>query len=282
MVARRAVEQLQYLVGEFNWGAAVQILLVALIFHGVLTLIRGTQADILVRGALVVLVATLVIGRVLQLPLITWIVENGLILLGFAIVVVFQPEIRRLLERVGRTGTLVTRPFGVTSPEDTEVMIDEVITAAAVLSARVWGSIIVIQRTGGLDEYAATGTRLEAQLSQDLLLTAFHPGSELHDGAILVRGRMVTAAHVMLPLSDALGPQDHVGTRHRAGLGITEVSDAVVVMTSEESGGISFAADGRLERHLTPDQLRRRLETAFRVQTRGAALQNLPAWISRR
>lgn len=281
-MAKRAVEQLEYLVKEFSWGAAAQIILVALLFHGVLTLIRGTQADILVRGALVVLVAILVIGRVLQLPLINWIVENGLILLSFAVVVVFQPEIRRLLERVGRTGTLVARPFGTTSPEDTEVMIGEVVTAVTALSGRIWGSIIVIQRTGGLEEYAATGTRLEAQLSQDLLLTAFHPGSELHDGALLVRGRMVTAAHVMLPLSDALGPQDHVGTRHRAGLGITEVSDAIAVMTSEESGGISFASDGRLERHLTPDQLRRRLETAFRVQTRGAALQNLPAWISRR
>ncbi|MCY3913316.1 MAG: diadenylate cyclase CdaA [Chloroflexi bacterium] len=276
------MEQLEYLVSQFNLGAAAQIILVALLFHGVLTLIRGTQADIVVRGAVVVLVAILVIGRVLQLPLIIWIVENGLILLGLAMVVVFQPEIRRLLERVGRTGTLVARPFGTTSPEDTEVMIGEVVTAVTALSGRVWGSIIVIQRTGGLDEYADTGTRLEAQLSQDLLLTAFHPGSELHDGALLVRGRMVTAAHVMLPLSDALGPQDHVGTRHRAGLGITEVSDAIAVMTSEESGGISFASDGRLERHLTPDQLRRRLETAFRVQTRGAALQNLPAWISRR
>ncbi len=281
-MAKRAVEQLEYLVTQFNWGAAAQIILVALLFHAILALIRGTQADILVRGALVVLVAILVIGRVLQLPLINWIVENGLILLGFAMVVVFQPEIRRLLERVGRTGTLVARPFGTTTPEDTEVMIGEVVTAVQALSGRVWGSILVIQRTGGLDEYAATGTRLEAQLSQELLLTAFHPGSELHDGAILVRGRMVTAAHVMLPLSDALGPQDHVGTRHRAGLGITEASDAVAVMTSEESGGISFAADGRLERHLTPDQLRRRLETAFRVQTRGAALQSLPAWISRR
>lgn len=276
------MEQLEYLVSEFNWGAAAQIILVGLLFHGILALIRGTQADILVRGALAVLVAILVIGRVLQLPLINWIVENGLILLGFAMVVVFQPEIRRLLERVGRTGTLVARPFGTATPEDTEVMIGEVVTAVQALSSRVWGSILVIQRTGGLDEYAATGTRLEAQLSQELLLTAFHPGSELHDGAILVRGRMVTAAHVMLPLSDALGPQDHVGTRHRAGLGITEASDAVAVMTSEESGGISFASDGRLERHLTPDQLRRRLETAFRVQTRGAALQNLPAWISRR
>jgi len=276
------MEQLEYLVSQFNWGAAAQIILVGLLFHGILALIRGTQADILVRGALAVLVAILVIGRVLQLPLINWIVENGLILLGFAMVVVFQPEIRRLLERVGRTGTLVARPFGTTTPEDTEVMIGEVVTAVQALSNRVWGSILVIQRTGGLEEYAATGTRLEAQLSQELLLTAFHPGSELHDGAILVRGRMVTAAHVMLPLSDALGPQDHVGTRHRAGLGITEASDAVAVMTSEESGGISFASDGRLERHLTPDQLRRRLETAFRVQTRGAALQHLPAWISRR
>ncbi len=281
-MAKRAVEQLEYLIKEFELGAAVQILLVALIFHGILTLIRGTQADLLVRGAMLVLVATLVIGRVLQLPLINWIIENGLILLSFAMVVVFQPEIRRLLERVGRTGTLVARPFGTTTAEDTEVVIGELVTAVESLSSRVWGSIIVVQRTGGLDEYAATGTRLEAQLSQEFVLTVFHPGSELHDGAMLVRGRMVTAAHVMLPLSDALGPQDHVGTRHRAGLGITETSDAIAVMTSEESGGISFAADGRLERHLTPDQLRRRLETAFRVQTRGAALQNLPAWISRR
>ena len=109
------MEQLEYLVSQFNWGAAAQIILVALLFHAILALIRGTQADILVRGALVVLVAILVIGRVLQLPLINWIVENGLILLGFAMVVVFQPEIRRLLERVGRTGTLVARPFGNTT-----------------------------------------------------------------------------------------------------------------------------------------------------------------------
>ena len=161
-------------------------------------------------------------------------------------------------------------------------MIEQLVAAAGALSNRVWGSLIVVQRGGGLDEYAATGTRLEAQLSQDLLMTVFHPGSELHDGAVLINGRMAIAAHVMLPLSDALGPQDHVGTRHRAGLGITEESDAIAVMTSEESGGVSFAADGRLERHLTSDQLRRRLETAFRAQTRGAALQNLPAWISRR
>lgn len=276
------MEQLGYLLTEFNFGAAAQIVFVAFLFHGILTLIRGTQADVLVRGALVVLVGILVIGRVLQLPLINWILENGLIVLLFGIVVVFQPEIRRLLERVGRTGTIVARPFGATTPEDTEIMIEQLVAAAGALSNRVWGSLIVVQRAGGLDEYAATGTRLEGQLSQDLLLTVFHPGSELHDGAMLVRGRTAIAAHVMLPLSDALGPQDHVGTRHRAGLGITEESDAIAVMTSEESGGISFAADGRLERHLTADQLRRRLETAFRAQTRGAALQNLPAWISRR
>jgi len=276
------MEQLGYLIAEFNIGAAAQIVFVAFLFHGILTLIRGTQADILVRGVLVVLVSLFVIGRMLQLPLINWILDNGLIVLLFAIVVVFQPEIRRLLERVGRTGSIVARPFGATTPEDTEVMIEHLVTATQSLSNRVWGSLIVLQRAGGLDEYASTGTRLEAHLSQDLLMTVFHPGSELHDGAVLVRGRMAIAAHVMLPLSDALGPQDHVGTRHRAGLGITEDSDAVAIMTSEESGGISFAADGRLERHLTADQLRRRLETAFRVQTRGVALQDLPAWISRR
>ena len=175
----------------------------------------------------------------------------------------------------------MAHPFGMVTPEQTQQMIGEVVASANELSARLWGALIVVQRQGGLDEFASTGTRLEASLSRNLMVTVFHPGSELHDGAILVSGMEVVAAHVMLPLSDELGPQDHVGTRHRAGLGITEASDAVAVIISEETGGISMAVDGRLERHLTPDQLRRRLETAFRVQTRGAGLQGLPAWISR-
>ena len=277
------MEQLEYLAGEFDFGAAVQILIVALPFHGILTLIRGTQADLLVRGVLVVVVAMLVIGRGLQLELVNWILDNALLVVMFALLVVFQPELRRLLERVGRTGSLVTHRFGQTATaEEAQSMIDEVVAGAEALSARLWGALIVVEREGGLDEYASTGTRLDANLSEALMMTVFYPGSELHDGALLVQGRRAIAAHMVLPLSDALGPQDHVGTRHRAGLGITETSDAVAVVVSEETGGISLAVDGRLERHLTPDQLRRRLETAFRVQTRGAGLQGLPAWISRR
>ena len=276
------MDQLQYLAGEFSFGAAVQILIVALIFHGILTLIRGTQADLLVRGVLVLVVAMLVIGRVLQLELINWILDNGLLIVLVGVIVVFQPELRRMLERVGRTGAIVAHPFGFQSVEDTQRMVDVVVTSAEALAERLWGALFVIQRTGGLDEYADTGTRLDAELSHSLVMTVFYPGSELHDGALIVRGTRAVAAHVMLPLSEALGPQDHVGTRHRAGLGITETTDSVAVMVSEETGGISFSADGRLERHLTPDQLRRRLEGAFRVQTRGAGLQGLPAWISRR
>ncbi len=275
------MEQLEYLAGEFDFGAAIQILLVALLFNAVLTLIRGTQADQLLRGLLVIAVAVFVIGRVLQLELVNWILEQGILVAAFSLIVVFQPELRRMLERVGRTGTLVAHPFGMVTLEQTQQMIGEVVASANELSARLWGALIVVQRQGGLDEFASTGTRLEASLSRDLMVTVFHPGSELHDGAILVNGTEVVAAHVMLPLSDELRPQDHVGTRHRAGLGITEASDAVAVIISEETGGISIAVDGRLERHLTPDQLRRRLETAFRVQTRGAGLQGLPAWISR-
>ncbi len=275
------MEQLEYLAGEFDFGAAIQILLVALLFNAVLTLIRGTQADQLLRGLLVIAVAVFGIGRVLQLELINWILGQGLLVAAFSLIVVLQPELRRVLERVGRTGTLVAHPFGMVTLEQTQQMIGEVVASANELSARLWGALIVVQRQGGLDEFASTGTRLEASLSRDLMVTVFHPGSELHDGAILVNGTQVVAAHVMLPLSNELGPQDHVGTRHRAGLGITETSDAVAVIISEETGGISIAVDGRLERHLTPDQLRRRLETAFRVQTRGAGLQGLPAWISR-
>ena len=276
------MDQLDYLASEFNFGAAVQILIVAFLFLGILTIIRGTQADLVIRGALVVVVATLVVGRVLQLTVINWILDNGLVVVLFALIVVFQPELRRLLERLGRTGSIVAHPFGIMTAEQTQQMIGQVVGAAESLSARLWGALLVIQREGGLDEYAGTGTRLNASLSQALVMTVFYPGSELHDGALLVRGSQAIAAHVMLPLSDALGPQDHVGTRHRAGLGITEATDAVAVMISEETGGISFAVDGRMERHLNPDQLRRRLETAFRIQTRGAGLQSIPAWIARR
>ncbi|MBM4436488.1 MAG: TIGR00159 family protein [Actinobacteria bacterium] len=276
------MEHLQYLASQFSFGAAVQILIVALLFHAILTLIRGTQADLLVRGVLVLVVAMLVIGRLLQLELINWILDNGLLLVLFALVVVFQPELRRMLERVGRTGAIVTHPFGVQSLEQSQRAIDEVVNAVELLAARLWGALIVFQRAGGLDEYATTGTRLDAELSQSLLMTVFYPGSELHDGALIVRGTRAVCAHAMLPLSEALGPHDHVGTRHRAGLGITEVTDAVAIMVSEETGGVSFAVDGRLERHLTSDQLRRRLEAAFRLQTHGAGLQGLPAWISRR
>ena len=275
------MEQLEYLASEFDFGAAIQILLIALLFNAVLTLIRGTQADQLLRGLLVVAVAVFVIGQVFQLELVNWILDQGLLVATFGLIVVFQPELRRLLERVGRTGTLVAHPFGMVTAEQTQQMIGEVVASSEELSARLWGALIVVQRQGGLDEFASTGTRLDASLSRNLLVTVFHPGSELHDGAILLNGTEAVAAHVMLPLSDELGPQDHVGTRHRAGLGITEATDAVAVIISEETGGISMAVDGRLERHLTPDQLRRRLETAFRVQTRGAGLQGLPAWISR-
>ncbi len=275
------MEQLDYLANEFSFGAAIQIFLVSLLFNAVLTLIRGTQADLLLRGVLVLVVAMLVIGRVLQLELINWILDNGLLVAGFALIVVFQPELRRLLERVGRTGSIVTHPFGIMTREQTQRMIDEIVSSTETLSARLWGALIVLRREGGLDEFATTGTRLNATLSRDLMMTVFYPGSELHDGAVLVSGTQVIAAHVMLPLSDELGPQDHVGTRHRAGLGITETTDAVAVMISEETGGISIALDGRIERHLTTDQLHRRLETAFRVQTRGTGLQGLPAWISR-
>ena len=275
------MEQLDYLANEFSFGAAIQIFLVSLFFNAVLTLIRGTQADLLLRGVLVLVVAMLVIGRVLQLELINWILDNGLLVAGFALIVVFQPELRRLLERVGRTGSIVTHPFGIMTREQTQRMIDEIVSATETLSARLWGALIVLRREGGLDEFATTGTRLNATLSRDLMMTVCYPGSELHDGAVLVSGTQVIAAHVMLPLSDELGPQDHVGTRHRAGLGITETTDAVAVMISEETGGISIALDGRIERHLTTDQLHRRLETAFRVQTRGTGLQGLPAWISR-
>ncbi|MCY3802356.1 MAG: diadenylate cyclase CdaA [Chloroflexi bacterium] len=275
-------EQLGYLASQFNFLAFLQILFVAVLFHAVLTLIRNTQADIVLRGAVVLFVLVIVVGRAFDLTLINWLLENALPSIILVVAVIFAPELRRLLERVGRTGGMFANPFSSAEDTATRDMVAAVSGAAGALSRRSWGGLMVLERSGGLDEFVDTGTRVDAAISEDLLMAIFYPNSELHDGAVIVLGNVILAAGCVLPISEAVEPERHLGTRHRAGLGITDETDAIAVIVSEETGSISLAMNGRLRRDLTADELRRRLQAIFRHGIRGPSIQGLPAWLTRR
>jgi diadenylate cyclase len=244
-----------YALTNIDLRAIVDILLVALMFFGLSFFIRGTQAMALVRGVLVLLGIVVVVSNVLQLTALRWLLQNVLTFLAVAIPVIFQPELRRGLERLGRAGFLVNRQ----APESLRTkIIDDICQAAERLSERRHGALIVLERNSSLQEYIRTGVPLNADMSAQLLLTVFWPKTELHDGAAIIdnQGRVASAASV-LPLSSARTmTTPKLGTRHRAAIGMSEVSDAVCVVVSEETGRISIANGGRLIPRLDPKRLR--------------------------
>lgn len=235
--------------------AALDILLVALMFFGLSFFIRGTQAMALLRGVLVLLAVVVIVTNVLQLTALRWLLQNVLTFLVVAIPVIFQPELRRALERLGRAGFFAIRqaPDSVRSK-----IIDDVCTASERLAERRHGALIILERNSSLQEYIRTGVTLNADVSPQLLLTVFWPKTELHDGAVIIdnHGRVASAASV-LPLSSARTmTTPKLGTRHRAAIGMSEVSDAICVVVSEETGRISIANGGRLIARLDTKRLR--------------------------
>ena len=213
------------------------------------SLIRGTRAVRLVIGVSV-LVLVYALAVAFDLRLLTQILQTGAVVGLFALVVIFQPELRRALERIGRVGS-----FGwLLSPAETravEHVSIEVARAAARLSGHGQGALIVLQRETGLEEYAETGVMIHGDVSADLLCTIFTPKSPLHDGAVIVREERIVAAGALLPLAETSIHTERFGTRHRAALGITEQTDAVVVVVSEENGQISLVERARIVRNLT-------------------------------
>lgn len=258
-----------YLLSRLTPLAMLDIVLVTIIFYALLSVIRGTQADQLVRGVLILLLAAVVIGYFFQLTIFNWLLVNSLPALLIAVPVIFQPEIRRALEQLGRTGSLVTHPFSSFQPSEdrsTEKVINTIIEACIRLSERRHGALMVVERSTGLEEYVQTGAELDAELTSDLLAQVFYPRTPLHDGAVIIRGSRLVAARVLLPLSDSGRLDPDVGTRHRAAVGITEQSDGLSVVVSEESGAISVALNGRLLRKLTTERLRSMLQGQLAAQ----------------
>ncbi|MCX7624259.1 MAG: diadenylate cyclase CdaA [Thermomicrobium sp.] len=256
--------ELPWIFTRIDLRAIVDICSVALIFFWLLWVIQGTRAAQLVRGLVILVVAVVGAANLFHLQALNWLLRQALPALIIAIPVVFQPELRRALERLGHTGAWLRTPLS-SHEVQTEETIEEIVRAVQQLSRLRYGALIVIERETGLQDYADRGIPLDATLTQQLLVNIFFPNSPLHDGAVIIRGNRILSAGCVLPLSEnPLDPQ--MGTRHRAGLGITEESDAVAVIVSEETGQVSLAVNGRLYRNLDAERLRRALRALLHVE----------------
>ncbi len=241
---------------------ALDILIVAFFIFKLMMLIRGTRATAIIKGLAVLFVANVASGFV-GLRTVNWILEQGTTVILIALPIVFYPELRRALEHLGR-GQLFARIASL-GGEDMGDLIDVVVRSARLLSESKTGALIVLERDVGLEEYVESGVHLEAELSTELLLNIFTPNTPLHDGAVIIRGSRVVAAACFLPLTDNPYLSTKLGTRHRAGLGISEQSDALVIILSEETGTISVAKGGRLERGFDENSLRERMQSELRT-----------------
>lgn len=239
---------------QFDATAALDVFLIWLLLFWVLVLLKNTTAMAVIRGATILLIGAFILGRVFDLRVLNFILRNSFIGLLIALPVIFREEIRRALERVGHT---TSRAFG--GALDYETTIDALSAAVAGMSKKRVGALIVLERESGLQEYTEKGISIDAVPSSELIENIFFPNSPLHDGALVVRGDRVIAASVTLPLSENSLPGE-LGTRHRAGLGITERTDAVALVVSEETGLVSVAADGRFYTRLDDARLRGLLE----------------------
>ncbi len=240
---------------QIGWKDLFEILLVAYLIYRILVLWTGTRAFQILFG-LVLIVGVYAIAGLLQLGLISYILSQAFTYGAFALIVVFQPELRTALARLGRSR--VWKMLN-TLEEREKIVADEVSKAAERLSRAKIGGIVAIEREVGLDEYAETGTQIQARVSADLMSTIFTPYSPLHDGAVIIRGDQIVAAGCILPLTQFPIRDKSLGTRHRAALGLSEETDAFVVVISEETSQISLARRGVLRRGLDPEQLRMRL-----------------------
>ncbi len=252
---------------RFDASAAVDILLVSGSIYWLLLLVRGTTAMTVLRGVGVLLVGAFLLSRIFDLLVLNWILRNSVAGLLIGMIIVFQPEIRRALERLGRTGL-----HTFLKKEERQDALNVIVRAAFILARQSVGALIVIERETGLQEVIDTGVPINAAISNELLLSIFPETSPLHDGAVVVRVDQIVAAGCTLPLSEAPLPAQF-GMRHRAAVGITERTDAVVVVVSEERGQVSLCSNGRMVPDLDEARLSRQLHRLFDLELVEAAAE---------
>ena len=245
----------------------IDILIVAVIVYELLLLTRHTRGSALLKGLFLLLVI-MVLSSLLGLTSLNWlllaILQNGALVL----VILFQPELRKALERMGRS-RILTKGNRRNEDEERDTVISEIVQTVTDLSRRRVGALMVFERQTGLEDVIETGTRLDAEISAPLLENIFEPNTPLHDGAVVIRDDQIMAAACILPLAEASGVSRELGTRHRAALGISENTDARVVVVSEETGIVSMARDGALKRPLSTDELKDCLNDYYSIRTSG-------------
>ncbi len=253
-------EGLRDVLIRFDISSAVDILIVAFSIYWLLLLMRGTTAMTVLRGVGVLLIGAFALSWVFNLMVINWILRNSVTGLLVGALIVFQPEIRRALERLGRTGMR-----SILRREERQDTLNLIVRASFDLARTSTGALIVIERETGLQEVIDTGIPLNATLSTELLLSIFPDTGPLHDGAVVIRGGSMVAAGCTLPLSDSPLPAEY-GMRHRAAVGLTERTDAVVVVVSEERGAVSLSSNGRMVPNLDEHRLSRQLHRLFDLE----------------
>ena len=257
------------------WRDLLDIAIVSILIYEVLKLIRGTRAAQMAVGAGLVVVL-LFFSQAAQLETVNWLIRNMVGYIVFAAIVIFQSDIRRALAHFGQA------PFFrlLAKTEGTEEVIEEIVVAASMLAGQRVGAIIAVEREIGLRNYIEGGIPLDARVTYDLLVAIFQPTSPLHDGAVIIHEERIAAAACFLPLTVNPRLGRELGSRHRAAIGLTEESDAVAVVVSEETGVISLVLDGRIDREVTPDELRSRLRRLMTYR-RSGELAERPAALER-
>jgi diadenylate cyclase len=247
--------QLNDVIRHLGWVEVIDVAVVAFVLYQLLRLLRGTQGTQILVG-LVLLAVVGVLATQLNLVLLSWLFKNAGFFILIGVIVMFQPELRRALDQLGRLGN-IGRPLAGYSTRLYSQAISEAIRAVERLSTRKNGALIAFERDVGLEDYAATGVKINGEISAEFLQSIFYPNSPLHDGAVLVRGNRIIAAGCLLPLPEEGVVKERLGTRHRAALGLSLASDALVLVVSEETGAISVVEEGKITKNLDGDGLRR-------------------------
>jgi len=241
-----------------NWKIALEILILWYVIYSMLLLIKGTRTEQLLKG-LVIIAIIFVVTKQLRLDTINWAMTRLFPISVIALIIIFQPELRRGLARLGQ--------FGIY--QEAGEVIEEIVKAATTLSARKIGALIAIEKESGLKTYIESGVALDSNVAEDIIVSIFIPQAPLHDGALIIRQNRIVAAGCLLPLTQETNISKSFGTRHRAAIGLTEETDAVCVVVSEETGAISIAAGGKLIHNLEEETLRKRLKDIFYRPAKG-------------
>ncbi|MGI6697239.1 MAG: TIGR00159 family protein [Clostridiales bacterium] len=260
--------QLKEIIMSITLWDVIDMAVIAYVFYKLFMLIRETRAEQLIKGIFVLIFATWVSGPSGFFPLYTvnWLLRNTMTVGVIALLIVFQPELRRALEFLGRGGIILGKPLNEALDKETKILIDEITSAVQSLAKKKVGALIVLERETGIGEFMETGTTVDAVVSSQLLQTIFSTNTPLHDGAVVIREKRIASAGCVLPLTENQSLSKELGTRHRAGLGISEHSDAIAIIVSEETGVISTAKDGRLSRYLDAKTLKEMLTNLYKPQ----------------